>query len=105
MNFPNLSKLDSPNLRVSFVEAILISCIDMASFYDIYDYLKRVSSDVTHNDAKEHLFYLISHSFITYDGNKGMYFTSQNGVDLLNEIYLLRKVKMKDYAMLTIKFQ
>lgn len=99
----NTSKIESIYLKVSIVEPILISCINNASFSDIYSYLHRIFPSIKENETKEHLFHLISNSFIIYDGSNNTYSTSQNGFDLLYIIYSQIKTGIVDYSTLTVK--
>lgn len=99
----NKSKIESIYLKVSIVEPILISCIDNASSSDIYSYLHGVFPSIKEKEIKEHLFHLISNSFISYDGSNKIYSTSQDGIDLLHIIYSQIKTGVVDYSTLTVK--
>jgi len=104
-NESKVSKTDSIYLKVSIIEPILVSCIDYASFSDIYSYLQRVFPNITEHEAKKHLFYLISGAFISYNGSNKIYSISQDGIDLLEIIYSQKNVKVVDYSDLTVKVE
>ncbi|KAA2282980.1 MAG: hypothetical protein AB7V56_10675 [Candidatus Nitrosocosmicus sp.] len=90
-------------LKVFIVEPILVSCIDKTLFADIYTYVQRVSPNITKSEVKEHLFYLVSSSFIDYNGKNKTYYISQNGIDLLDIVYSQRNIREVDYSSLTLK--
>ena len=95
--------MDSIYLKVFIVEPILVSCINEASFHDIYVYLQRVYLCVTEQETKDYLFYLISGSFIDYNGSNKSYSISQDGIDLLDTIYSQKIGRVVDYSNLTVK--
>lgn len=104
-NESDVSKTDSIYLKVSIVEPILVSCIDYASFSDIYSYLQRVFPNISESGAKEYLFYLINAAFISYDGSNKIYSISQDGIDLLAVIYSQKNIRVVDYLDLTVKVE
>ncbi len=104
-NESDVSKTDSIYLKVSIVEPILVSCIDYASFSEIYSYLQRVFPNISESGAKEYLFYLINAAFISYDGSNKIYSISQDGIDLLEIIYSQKNVRVVDYLDLTVKVE
>jgi hypothetical protein len=104
-NESDVAKTDSIYLKVSIVEAILVSCIDYASFSDIHSYLQRVFPNISESGAKEYLFYLINDAFISYNGSNKIYSISQDGIDLLEIIYSQKNVRVIDYLDLTVKVE
>jgi hypothetical protein len=101
----DVSKTDSIYLKVSTVEPILVSCLDYATFSDIYSYLQRVFPNISESGVKEHLFYLINDAFISYDGSNKIYSISQDGIDLLEIIDSQKNVRVVDYLDLTVKVE
>jgi hypothetical protein len=104
-NESDIFKMDPIYLKASVIEPILVACIDKASFTDIHGYVQRVLPDTTEGETKEHLFYLISGSFINYTGKSMIYSTSQNGIDLLAIIYSQIDLRIVDYSDLKVKVE
>ena len=104
-NESDVSTTDSIYLKVSIVEPILVSCIDYASFSEIYLYLQRVFPNISESGAKEYLFYLINGAFISYVGGNKIYSISEDGMDLLAVIYSQKNVRVVDYSDLTVKVE
>lgn len=102
-NERDISKMESIYLKVSIIEPILISCINEASLSDIYSYLHKVTPNITENDSKEHLFYLINGYFIEYNGSNKKYIISQDRFELLGVIYSQRNGRDMDYSNLTVR--
>lgn len=97
------SILDSIYLKVSTIEPILTSCVETATWSDIYNYLQKNFPDITKSDVKVHLIYLINGSYIKYGERNNLYSVSQKGLDLIDFIYS-KKIRTKtDYANLMIR--
>jgi len=88
----------TPKLRGDIVETILQYCINEKSIYELSFETQKILP-IPYSDLKKYLFYLTSHEFISYNGNKKIFLTTDEGRNLLNEIQLEKqfgKVNGKD---------
>ncbi len=91
------SKL-TPKLCGDIVETILQYCINGKSIYELSFETQRILT-IPYSALKKYLFYLTSHEFISYNGNKKIFLTTDEGRNQLNEIQLEKqfgKVNSKD---------
>jgi hypothetical protein len=56
-------------------------------------------------EPKERLFFLNNNAFISFDGSSKIYSISHDGIDLLENIYSLKNVRLFDYLDLTDKVE
>ena len=92
----DISDRGSICLKLFIVEPILIACIDKASFTEIRGYVQRVIPNITESEVKEHLYYLITDSFVNYTGKNKLYSISQVGIDFLDIFYSQKNVRILD---------
>lgn len=74
----------STKLRCNVVETILTTCIHSSTFHDLLVKIKKQS--ISSQTLKKHIFYLIEHKMISYDGQKRFFRTEEEGFYLLWEI-------------------
>ena len=80
-------------LKGEIVEALLLCCDKGCSLREILTTINSKTISVT----KIYLFILIDHSILSYNGEKRLYFTEQEGYNLLKYIHI-EKVRRKIYS-------
>lgn len=105
MNRECINKNDnSVYLKVSITEPILLACINGSLFSEIDLSVQRVIP-TCELVLREYIFYLVSNSFISYNGIRKIYLIEPAGLDLLEIIYEQAKRRIIDYVDLTIKIE
>ena len=74
----------SPILQGDIVETLLLCCDKGCSLNTILTMINSQTIFAT----KIYLFILIDHTILSYDGEKKLYFTEQEGYNLLKHIYI-----------------
>jgi hypothetical protein len=100
----NNNNPDPVYLKVVIIEPILLTCIDGSSFSEIDRCLQRVvlTSELV---LREHIYYLLNSSFISYNGIEKKYFIEPAGLELLEIIYVQVERKIVEYSDLTLKIE
>jgi predicted transcriptional regulator len=91
------SNKNSPKLKASIIEPILLLCINGISIYELPNEIQRmVSLPLPCKIIKKYLFYLISYGLISYKGQRQIYITEDGGLDLL---YRIHQEKQNTFAI------
>jgi hypothetical protein len=82
------SNKNSPKLKASIIEPILLLCINGISIYELPIEIQKIMPlPLPCKTIKKYLFYLISYGLVSYDGQRQIYMTEDGGLDLLYEIH------------------
>ena len=94
MNYIN-NKIDikSPELQSLYLEPILLYCIGGSSFNCLLEIIqKKVLVPISYKKIKKYLYHLINYEIVIYDGQRKIFLTKNEGINLLFSIYKEKKI-------------
>ena len=94
MNYMNNNlNIEPPELQSLYLEPILIYCIGGISFTCLLEIIhKKLSLPRSRLKIKKYLFHLINYKLVIYDGQRKIYTTNTEGINLLFSIYKEKKL-------------
>ena len=94
MNFINNNiDVESPELQSIYLEPILLYCIRDISFTYILKIIqKNLSLYISNNNIERYLYHLINYELVIYDGQRNIFITKNEGIDLLFLIHKEKKI-------------
>ncbi len=85
----------SPNLKAAVFEHILLFCINGVPIYELLFEIQRILP-LPYRTFKTFLFYRLIYELVSYNGQRQLYETEDEGFDLLQMINREKKMAMVD---------
>ena len=94
MNYiDNNIKIKNPELQSLYLEPILLYSIGGISFTCLLEIIqKKLSLPIPHKKIKEYLYHLINYELVIYEGQRKIFITKKEGINLLFSIYKEKKI-------------
>jgi hypothetical protein len=94
MNYiDNNIKIKNPELQSLYLEPILLYSIGGIQFTCLLEIIqKKLSLSISYKKIKKYLYHLINYELVIYDGQRKIYTTNTEGINLLFSIYKEKKL-------------